>query len=425
MKVLIADTFEPVGLEGLKAAGCEVIYQPGLKSDALARAIHDTGAEVLVVRSTPVTAPMLEAGSLSLVVRAGAGYNTIDVAAAAALGIYVSNCPGRNAIAVAELTLGLILGLDRRIPDNVAALRAGRWDKKEFSKARGLHGSTLGLIGFGSIAQEVARRAQAFGLDLVIWSRRFEADPAAADLSAYGLEPARRDSRATIAPSPAAVAERADILSVHLALGPETRGLVGPDIIGRLRPGAFFINTARAEVVDYDALVEAVRERGIRVGLDVYPDEPAEATGAFDHPLLHAPGVYGTHHIGASTEQAQEAIAAETVRIVRSFMDTGRVPNVVNLARRTPATHMLVVRHRDRPGVLADVFDHLRRDDINVQETENIIFEGADAAVARINLDRAPTPGQLTAIQSGNRDILSLQLVGLHGPDGPGGRPLP
>ena len=161
------------------------------------------------------------------------------------------------------------------------------------------------------------------------------------------------------------------------------------DVLGRLKPGAMFINTARAEVVDYDALDAAVRDRGLRVGLDVFRNEPAGGTGHYADPLVQAPGVYGTHHIGASTEQAQEAIAAETVRIVRSFKDTGQVPNVVNLARRTPATHRLVVRHRNRPGVLAHVFDHLRAAHINVQETENIIFEGAQAAVARINLDGA------------------------------------
>jgi D-3-phosphoglycerate dehydrogenase len=209
------------------------------------------------------------------------------------------------------------------------------------------------------------------------------------------------------------VAERADILSVHLALGPETAGLVGADVLGRLRPGAFFINTARAELVDHEALAAAVRDRGIRVGLDVYPDEPTSATAEFSYPLMQEPGVYGTHHIGASTEQSQEAIAAETVRIVRSFMETGRVPNVVNLARRTPATHMLVVRHRNRPGVLAHVFDHLRGGDINVQETENIIFEDAEAAVARINLDGAPSHALLTAIESGNENIFSLQLVAI------------
>jgi len=411
MKVLVADGFEQSGLDGLRAAGCEVVHDAALKDDTLVAALGETRAEVLVVRSTKVTAEMMDAGSLALIVRAGAGYNTIDVAAASARGIYVSNCPGKNAIAVAELTMGLVLSLDRRIPDNVAELRAGQWNKKGFAVARGAYGSTLGLLGFGSIAQEVARRAQAFGMHIVVWSRRFAADPDV-DFAAYGLEPSR-DSNVTIAPSPQAVAEQADILSVHLALGPETRGLVSADVLGRLRPGTMFINTARAEVVDYDALALAVRERGIRVGLDVYPDEPATATAEFSLPLLAEPGVYGTHHIGASTEQAQEAIAGETVRIVRSFMETGRVPNVVNLARRTPASHMLVVRHRNRPGVLAHVFEHLRGGGINVLETENIIFEDAEAAVARINLDGAPSEAQLAAIGSGNEHIISLQLVAI------------
>ena len=409
MKVLVADPFETSGIEGLRAAGCEVIHDPALKDETLVTALAETGADVLVVRSTKVTAEMLDAGRLSLIVRAGAGYNTIDVSAASARGIYVSNCPGKNAVAVAELTFGLILALDRRIPDNVAELRAGRWDKKEYAKAKGLYGSTLGLLGFGSIAQEVARRAQVFGLHVVIWSRRFAEHPDV-DLATYGLQ-VTRDLHVTVAPSPGAVAEQADILSVHLALSPETRGLVGADVLGRLRPGAFFINTARAEVVDYDALALAVRERGIRVGLDVYPDEPATGTAEFSLPLLQEAGVYGTHHIGASTEQAQEAIAAETVRIVRSFHETGRVPNVVNLARRTPATHMLVVRHRNQPGVLAHVFEHLSGGGINVQETENIIFEDAEAAVARINLDGEPSATQLAAIESDNEHILSLQLM--------------
>ncbi len=411
MKVLVADPFEPSGIEGLRVAGCEVIHDPALKEGALVAAIGATGADVLVVRSTKVTAEMLDAGGLGLIVRAGAGYNTIDVAAASARGIYVSNCPGKNAVAVAELTLGLILALDRRIPDNVAELRAGQWNKKEYSKATGLYGSTLGILGFGNIAQEVARRAQAFGLHIVVWSRRF-AEEAEPDLAAHGLE-STRDSRVSVGATPGAVADEADILSIHLALGPETRGLVNADLLDRLRPGAMVINTSRAEVVDHAALAAAVRERGIRVGLDVYPDEPTTATAEFRLPLLDEPGVYGTHHIGASTEQAQEAIAAETVRIVRSFMETGRVPNVVNLARRTPATHMLVVRHRNRPGVLAHVFEHLSGGGLNVQETENIIFEDAEAAVARINLDGEPSPAQLAAIGSGNDDILSLQLVAI------------
>ncbi len=409
MKVLIADKFEQSGLDGLKARGCEVVYQPDLKDDALAAAIKETAADVLVVRGTTVSGAMLEAGALSLVVRAGAGYNTIDVATASRRGIYVSNCPGKNAIAVAELAMALILALDRRVPDNVAELRAGTWNKKEYSKARGLFGRTIGLLGYGNIGQETARRAHAFGLRVLVWSRRF-AGAGAATVAALA-----KDAGVPIelAATPQELAERSDILSIHLALNADTKGLVNASVLDRLKPGSFVINTARAEVMDYAALEKATREKRLLVGLDVFAGEPTTATGEFKDALLSAPGVYGTHHIGASTDQAQEAIAAETVRIVATYKDTGKVPNVVNLAKKTPATHMLVVRHRDRPGVLAHVFEHLRAGEINVQETENIIFEGAQAAVARINLDGAPSGPLLKRMQDGNADILDLHLVNI------------
>jgi D-3-phosphoglycerate dehydrogenase len=415
MKVLIADQFEPSGLAGLEAAGCEVVFDPALKDEALAAVLRETGAEALIVRSTKVTADMLQTPNLALIVRAGAGYNTIDVAAASANGIYVSNCPGKNSIAVAELALGLILALDRRIPDGAAQLAAGQWNKKEFSKAAGLAGRTLGLLGFGNIAQEVAKRAQAFGMNLVIWSRRFESNPAA-DLRRYGIDTSGASGSVAIATSPAAVFDAADVVSVHLALAADTRGLVNADLLGRLKPGAILVNTARAEVVDHEALAAAVREHGLRAGFDVYPDEPTVASGEFAFDLAADPGngvVYGTHHIGASTEQAQEAIAAETVRIIRAFKETGQVPNVVNLAKQSPATHMLVVRHRDRPGVLAHVFEQLHDAGINVQETENIVFEGAEAAIARINVDHAPSDDLVAAITDGNEHVLSTQLVAL------------
>ena len=418
MKVLIADKFEKSGIDALKQAGCEVVYEPDVKDDKLVDAIRRSEADVLVVRSAKVTEAMLECGRLALVVRAGAGYNTIDVPAASRRGIYVSNCPGKNAVAVAELAFGLILSLDRRIPDNVAELKAGRWNKKEFSKAKGLQGRTLGLLGAGSIAQAMVRRSLAFGMDIVVWSRRFDGEdrPAtpqeAEELGASAIPPGLC---VRLAPSPAEVAARCDILSIHLALAKETRQLVNAAVLGRLKPGSFVVNTARAEVVDYAALEAAARDKDLRIALDVYADEPAAAADEFSSAIAKLPTVYGTHHIGASTEQAQEAIAAEAVRIIRCYKETGKVPNVVNLCKRTPATHMLVVRHRDRPGVLAHVFDHLRAGDLNVQETENIVFEGAEAAVARINLDGAPSHELLTAIKTGNADILDLHVVALVG----------
>ena len=406
MKVLVADKFEQSGIDGLKAAGCDVAYQPDLADQALADAIRTGGADVLVVRSTKVTEPMLDAGTLSLIVRAGAGVNTIDVAAASTRGIYVSNCPGKNSIAVAELAFGLVLALDRRIPDNVAELRAGTWNKKEYSKAKGLMGQTLGLLGFGHIGREVAKRARAFGMPVLVWSRRFATDPEdrAAVQTEFGIE---------VVDSAEVLMQRSDIVSVHIALTKETRGFVNAALLKHAKTGAYIINTARAEVMDYAALAEAVKNKSIRVGLDVFENEPTSATAAFVDTLCASPGVFGTHHIGASTNQAQEAIAEETVRIIRTYKETGKVPNVVNLAKLTPATHMLVVRHRDKPGVLAHVFEYLRIAHLNVQETENIIFDGAHAAVARINLDGAPSNRALDAMQSGNADILDLQLVKL------------
>ncbi len=422
MKVLIADKFEKSGLDGLQKLGCEVLYQPDLKDATLAEALAGSKADVLVVRSTKVTEPILAAGALSLVIRAGAGYDTIDMAAASRRGIYVSNCPGRNSIAVAELAFGLILSLDRRIPDNVAELRAGKWNKKEFAKARGLYGRTLGLLGFGSIGQEMAKRAQAFGMNMAVWSEiGVEVDRSGLPVDLPLLVKLRPSSGYPIEPhvevlnTPAEVAERCDILSVHVALNDKTRGIVNADVFSRMKPGAYFVNTARGEVVDYKALEAAVKEKNIRVALDVYAKEPATPTADFTDSLTSLPLVYGTHHIGASTDQAQEAIAAETVRIVQIYKQSGRVPNVVNLARKTPATHVLVVRHQDRPGVLADIFDRLREAGVNVQETENIIFANVEAAVARINIEGSVTPGVLDGIKA-NPNILDVQVVAMNAP---------
>jgi len=400
MRVLIADKFEQSGRDGLQAIGCEVSFQPDLKDDSLTDAIRETQPDVLVVRGTKVTEPMLAAGQIKLVVRAGAGFNTIDVAAASRRGIYVSNCAGKNSIAVAELAFALILALDRRIADNVISLRQGQWNKKEFSKARGLFGRTLGLVGVGKIGAEMIPRATAFGMPVIAWSRSLTPERAAE----LGVE---------YRTSPADVARDADIVSVHVALNSDTKQFLGAEFFAAMREGAYFINTARGEVVDQPALIEAMKARGIRAGLDVFAGEPTSATAEFTGEIAKEPNLYGTHHIGASTDQAQEAIATETVRIVREFKETGQVPNVVNLARQTPATHRLVVRHLDRPGVLAIVLDALKSEHINVQEMENIVFEGAEAAVARINLDKAPSSEVLERVSAGNADIIELDLLEL------------
>ena len=400
MKILIADKFPDSGQSDLEQAGFEIVYEPELKDDALTSAIKSTAADILVVRGTKVTGEMLEAGRLSLVVRAGAGYNTIDVKTASARGIYVTNCPGKNSVAVAELAFGLILALDRRIPDNAIDLRQGRWNKKEYSRARGIFGRTLGLVGVGKIGQEMISRAKAFGMTVVAWSRSLTPERA----EKLGIE---------MKQSPLEVASASDIVSVHVALNNDTRNLIDEKFFNAMNPGSYFINTSRAEVIDQAALANTIKDRGLRAGLDVFAGEPAGGAGTVEDDIFKLDGVIGTHHIGASTDQAQQAIAEETVRIIRQYKEAGRAPNVVNLAKKSPATHLLVVRHYDRVGVLASVFDELKRAGINVQETENIVFDGAIAAIARIHLDSAPSEAVLDAIKANSQDIIELSLLKL------------
>lgn len=398
MRVLVADKFESSGLDALRAAGCEVEYQPAAKDAALVDAVAAAAPEVLIVRSTKVPESVLRAGPLALVVRAGAGYNTIDVETASRLGIYVANCPGKNSVAVAELAFGLIAALDRRIADNVADLRAGVWNKSEYGKARGLYGRTLGLIGLGGIGSAMVPRAQAFGMPVVAWSRSLT-DERAAELGITRVD------------SPLEVARQSDIVSVHLALNAATRGMLGAEFFDAMRDGAYFINTSRGEVVDEPALAAAVEAKGLRAGLDVFANEPGGGSGEFRPAISELPGVYGTHHIGASTDQAQQAIADEAVRIVEVFARTGDVPNVVNLAKTSPAAYTVIVRHLDQPGVLASTLDAISRGGLNVQEMENVVFAGGDAAVAKINVEGTPPAAVNDAIRA-NPSVLDVQVVG-------------
>ncbi|HVO20724.1 MAG TPA: 3-phosphoglycerate dehydrogenase family protein [Anaeromyxobacter sp.] len=398
MKILVADAFPPERLSDFQAIGLAVDSRPDVPAKEMAAAARD--ASILVVRSKQVAADVFEgAPALSLVVRAGAGVNTIDVAAASRRGVYVANCPGQNSIAVAELAIGLLVSLDRRIPDNVAQLRAGKWDKKGFSEAQGLFGRTLGVVGLGSIGREVVRRAQALGLRVVAWSRSLDE----AEAKRLGVERA---------PDLLSVARAADFLSLHLALHKETRGIVSREVIGALRPGAALINTARAELVDEAALLEAVKGGRLRLGTDVFPGEPEKGKADFVSELAQLPGTYGTHHIGASTAQAQDAIARETVRIVASFVRTGEVPNCVNVARKTPARARLVVRHHDKVGVLAEVLGLVREAGINVEGMRNVVFENAQAASAAIDLGTVPGEELLARVR-GSREVLFVDCFEL------------
>lgn len=401
MRVLIADKLAESVSPHLETCGCAVTTDSSLKGDGLIAALSLHNPQVLVVRSTKVLPQqILAATSLSLIIRAGAGTNTIDVAFAASRGIYVANCPGKNAVAVAELTLGQLINLDRRISDNIHDLRAGVWAKKKYGVARGLKGRTLAVLGCGKIGQEVILRAKAFGMRVRAWSRsldRARAEELGVDYAATPIDACRG----------------ANALTAHLAYTPETHHIINAELLEALAPGAYVVNTARGGIVDEQALRQAIQTRGLRAGLDVFENEPGSGESTFsDAGISDNAGIYGTHHIGASTLQATEEVGDEVVRIVKNYQRSGTVLNCVNLAHQSAATHLLVVRHADQVGVLAGVLDALRADEINVQEMENIIFQGGIAACARIQLHGSPSAQTLDAIRE-NDQIFAVSVMSI------------
>jgi D-3-phosphoglycerate dehydrogenase len=398
MRVLLADAIDPSTEAALSERGHDCVSAPTLSADDLPGRV--AGFEALVVRSTKVTAAAVEAAdALELIVRAGAGTNTIDVQAASEVGIYVTNVPGRNAIAVAELTMGLLLAIDRRIPDNVADLRAGTWDKATYGEADGVFGKTMGIVGLGEIGFAVAERAAAFGM--AVRAIRKDRDEAAEErIRGLGIE---------LVDSLDELVATSDVVSIHVPAAPETESLFDARVLGRMKEGAILLNTSRGDVVDETALLDALETRGLRAGLDVYPGEPGSGSTGWSSPLAQHPRVVGTHHIGASTAQAQKAVADGVIEIIDAFV-RGEIVNCVNLAPTRLGTHTLHVRHFDRVGVLAGVFDILRRRDLNVEQMENRVFEGRNAAVATIDVVGDVGPDLIAALE-GLDDVIHVSAV--------------
>jgi D-3-phosphoglycerate dehydrogenase len=393
MRTLIADKVSVKMVADLKSLGYDVTLSPDLSAEALPDVI--AGVEILIVRSKKVTAEAIEAGSsLSLIIRAGAGVNTIDVKKASEKGIYVANCPGKNTDAVAELAIGLLIAADRRIPDALIDLRAGKWRKKEYGKAGGLKGRTLGIVGLGNIGCAVAQRAKGLDMTVIGWSRSLTPEKA----KALGIG---------FCASLTELAENADAISLHLALSKETRGLINSDFFARMKKGALLVNTARSEVVDGVALKDVLRSGKIRAALDVFENEPAGGEADFADKELAGLLSAATPHIGASTDQAEEAIADETVRIAKTFMETGKPVNAVN-PRKLHTGIPLIIRHYNRVGVLAGVLGELRNEGINIEEMENTIFEGELAACCALVLDKTPSESLMKSIAAGENIIQAL-----------------
>jgi D-3-phosphoglycerate dehydrogenase len=399
MRLLIADKLPQMQVEKLRGVADELQYQPDLTAETLGN--HISGVNILVVRGTRVTMDALEkADALELIVRSGAGTENIDLEAASARGIYVTNCPEKNSVAVAELTMGLLLAVDRHIPAQDKALKERKWNKAEFAKADGLKGKCFGLIGLGAVGKEVVKRAKAFDMSVVAWSRSLTDDRAAE----LGISRAQTiDDLIT----------KCDVVSMHVPLTPETRHLLSAKRISKLKPGTIVLNTARGAVIDNGALADALHNGRVRAGLDVFEGEPAETKGEFANALTDVPNWIGTHHIGGSTHQAQTATADETVRVIETYIRTGNVENCVNFAKETPAQYELVVRHYDKIGVLTRILSDLRQSKINVHEVHNVIFEGARAAVASIELDAVPPQGTLDKMLARKDEVIHVRLVKL------------
>jgi D-3-phosphoglycerate dehydrogenase len=380
MRILFADRLPDKTLADLESHGHECVMEPALTADDLAGRI--AGFEGLVVRSTKVPKDVFDAADrLALVIRAGAGTNTIDTDAAAGHGVFVCNVPGRNAVAVAELTMGLLLALDRRIPDNVADLREGRWDKTTYGKAEGLLGSTMGIIGLGSIGFAVAERAAAFGIRLQAQARSGRSAESLARAEELGI---------TMCETLEELVSSSDIVSLHVPAGPDTKHLVDERFLGWMKPGAILLNTSRGDVVDEPALLAALDAGRLRAGLDVFADEPGAGQGPWESALARHRNVVATHHIGASTNQAQRAIADGVAEIVDAFV-AGEARHCVNLAPHRLGSATLTVRHLDRVGVLAKVLERLSVEHLNVEHMVNRVFRGGDAAVASIDVEGHPS----------------------------------
>ena len=394
VQVLIADKFPDLYINQLKEMELDVIYSTKLGENDLPEAAKEV--DILVVRSTNVTAATINASkNLNLIIRAGAGVNNINIPAANQKGIYVANCPGMNSIAVAELAIGLMISLDRRIPDNVIDFRNGKWNKGEYSKAEGLMGKTLGIIGVGNIGKEVAKRALAFGMNV------------------YGKDISRIEGVMIKDFSEMdQLLPLCDIITIHLPATSQTKGLFNKEMFSFMKPNSMLINTARADIIDQDAMIEAIKTKNIRVALDVIKNEPENKAADISSPLQGLKNVYLTHHIGASTEQAQNAVAAETIRIIKDYIQSGVIAHWVNRAKISDAHYQLVVKHFDKPGVLASIMSIIREKNVNIEEIENIIFEGGVVACCTIKL-KTPLTTEMLKQMNENSNVLSVSHVAI------------
>jgi D-3-phosphoglycerate dehydrogenase len=396
MKILVACELPEFAVAELRTLTTEIVYRPDVRPDELRELMPGVG--ILVVDDRRVSPDTVHRGeTLQMIVRAGPGPGDVSVADASAQGVFVTHCPDQHAVAVAELAFGLMLALDRRIVDSTLALREGRWNRAEVKDSRGLAGRTLGLLGFGPACREIAARAHAFGMPTLAWC------PASAPED-YAAQHVRFCSSAR------ELARESDVVVVsEVADGQESRVLADADFLENMKEGAALVHVGGPGAIDEPALARIVPARKLRVALDAFSSEPTGESARFRYRLCDLPGVIGTPHVAAVTDQARNATATEVVHIVRSFLVSGEALHCLNLLEHSPATWQLMLRVRDAVGVMASVLEAIRADGINAEEVTSRVFVGARAAWCTIALDERPSTEALEAIRA-LHDVLYLEI---------------
>lgn len=301
MKVLVCDKLGDKSLNAIRDAGIDVTYKTGMSPEELKKTVPNY--DVIVVRSaTRVTREIIDAAkNLKLIARPGVGLDSIDVKAAGEKGIEVRNTPDATTASVAEHTIGLMLALARNIPQGYKSIKEGRWDRKKYSGSE-LMGKTLGLIGFGRIGRETAKRAQAFGMSVIAY------DPLAPKDAGKGL--------GIPLLSLDDVLGKSDYISIHVPLIPETRHMINAGSIKKMKKGVRIINCARGGIVDENAVASAIKAGHVAgAAFDVFEKEPPEA----ENPLLALEQFISVPHLGASTAEGQARAEDEVAKIVIEY----------------------------------------------------------------------------------------------------------
>jgi len=317
MKVLVKEKIADSGVDLLKQ-NFEVDLGLEMSDEELAEAIGAYDA-ILIRSATKLTAELIErAGNLKVIGRAGTGVDNVDIPAATRRGIVVANAPESNSVAAAEHTLALALALFRNVPQAHGALVDGRWDRAKYKGAE-LYGKTIGIVGFGRIGQLVAKRAQAFEMDVIAFDKFVSAERFG-ELGVHGVSQLGE------------LFERADVVTVHVPKTPETIGLIDAESIASMKDGVRIVNCARGELVDLDALLAGLESGKVGgAALDVFPAEPFT-----EHPIFSRSDVVVTPHLGASTAEAQDRAGLVTAEQVTAALTGGVVTNAVNIAAVRP-----------------------------------------------------------------------------------------